>query len=438
MQDLQPTETVERRSQGPSSLNARNIIAVNVGNTLEWFDWTIYAVFAPFFAAQFFNTEDPASALLATLAVFGVGFLMRPVGGWLFGLIADRKGRRFSLMLAICMAALGSMVIAVAPTFESVGIFASLLLLLARLVQGLAHGGETGAAFTYLAEIAPPRRRAMWAATPWIGVATGSMLATGLGAILTSVYTQEEMMAFGWRIPFFAGAVVGLYAIYIRLRMTESEVFESQAKRELTDPHQDSYARRLWNQRKAVLILSGISMSGIVIFYTWFVFAPSYAISAHGMEPNAALIAGLLGQAVFLVATPLMGLLADRIGRRPVGMIFGIGFLVFAIPLELMLNSNPLSLFLTMSIASLLLAATCGVLGAVLTELVPTDVRATLVGISYAGAGAIFGGTAPYLNTWLSSIDMHMVFVLYMMLLALVTTIVFVRMPETKGVDISA
>lgn len=244
-------------------------------------------------------------------------------------------------------------------------------------------------------------------------------------------------MEFGWRIPFFIGAAVGLYAIYIRLRMSESEVFEANVERELAAPQQESFARRLWKQRKAVLILSGISMSGIVIFYTWFVFAPSYAISAHGMEPNAALVAGLLGQSVFLVATPLMGRLSDRIGRRPVGLIFGIGFVLLAIPLELMLNANPWSLFLTMSIASLLMAATCGILGAVLTELVPTDVRATLVGISYAGAGAVFGGTAPYLNTWLSSIDLHMVFVLYMMVLALGTTIVFLRMPETKGIDIS-
>lgn len=186
------TPATSGQSRAKAGLTSRNVVAVNVGNTLEWFDWTIYAIFAPFFASQFFNPNDPVSALLSTLAVFGVGFLMRPVGGWLFGLIADRRGRRFSLMLAIVLAAVGSLVIAVAPTFESVGVFASLVLLLARLVQGLAHGGETGAAFTYLAEIAPARVRAMWAATPWIGVALGAMLATGLGAFLTSIYTPDD------------------------------------------------------------------------------------------------------------------------------------------------------------------------------------------------------------------------------------------------------
>ncbi|WP_066296796.1 MFS transporter [Arthrobacter luteolus] len=414
----------------------RDLVAVNIGNTLEWFDWNIYAIFAPFFAAQFFKTDNPVSALLSTLAIFAVGFLMRPVGGWLFGRIADEKGRRFSLTLAIALAALGSLIIAVAPNFDSIGVFASILLLAARLIQGLSHGGETGSAFTYLAEVAPEGRRGLWASSPWIGVGIGSMLATGLGAILTAVLSAEDMASYGWRIPFAIGALLGLYAIYIRRTMTESSVYESSVAAD-TDTTRESglrwTLRQLAANRRGTLQIVGLTISGVVAFYTWFIFAPGYAVSVHGMDPTAALVAGLCGQAVFLLAIPLMGAASDRWGRRPVLLVFSIGFIIAAIPLEFGLGSSPVSLFVTVALASILLAANCAPLGAVFAELVPTRLRATLIGIAYATSAAIFGGTAPYLNTWLSSIGMHVVFVIYIMVLCAVSTAVILTMPETRN-----
>ena len=412
----------------------RDLVAVNIGNTLEWFDWNIYAIFAPFFAAQFFKTDNPVSALLSTLAIFAVGFLMRPIGGWLFGRIADEKGRRFSLTLAIALAALGSLVIAVAPNFDAIGVFASILLLLARLVQGLSHGGETGSAFTYLAEVAPEGRRGLWASSPWIGVGVGSMLATGLGAILTAVLSDEDMASYGWRIPFAIGALLGLYAIYIRRTMTESSVYEANAASKTERETGIRWTlRQLAANRRGTLQIVGLTISGVVAFYTWFIFAPGYAVSVHGMNPTSALVAGLCGQAVFLLAIPLMGAASDRWGRRPVLLVFSVGFFIAAIPLEFGLGSSPFSLFGTVALASILLAANCAPLGAVFAELVPTRLRATLIGIAYATSGAIFGGTAPYLNTWLSSIGLHVVFVVYIMVLCAVSTVVILTMPETRN-----
>ncbi|TJY69376.1 MFS transporter [Arthrobacter sp. CAU 1506] len=431
------TETTAVPARAPQRHRRKDLLAVNIGNALEWFDWNIYAIFAPFFAAQFFVSGDPVSSLLSTLAVFAVGFLMRPVGGWVFGRIADEKGRRFSLTLAILLAAAGSLMIAIAPTFESVGAFAGVVLLLARLLQGLSHGGETGSAFTYLAEMAPPAKRGLWSSTPWLGVGLGTMLATGLGVLLTAVLTDAQMTEFGWRIPFAVGALLGLYAIYIRRTMTESEVHtQAKAQDGGRKPSFTDVMRELRRERRGLLQIIGLTISGVVAFYTWFIFAPGYAVRSYGMDPNASLVAGLLGQAVFLAAIPVMGWLSDKWGRRRVLMIFAAGFVVCAFPLEWLLNGHPLSLFATMAIGSVLLAANCAPLGAVFAELVPTRLRATIIGVGYATSGAVFGGTAPYLNTWLSSINMHWMFVIYMVILCLISVFVIVRMPETKGVQL--
>ncbi|MEW1981310.1 MFS transporter [Citricoccus sp. NPDC079358] len=427
--------TAARRAGRP-----RDLVAVNIGNALEWFDWNIYAIFAPFFAAQFFRAEDPVSSLLSTLAVFAVGFLMRPVGGWLFGRLADDKGRKFSLTLAILLASFGSLLIAVAPTFDAIGVWAGVVLLVARLIQGLSHGGETGSAFTYLAEIAPQDKRGFWASTPWLGVGVGTMLATGVGVLLTALLSEAQMAEFGWRIPFAVAAVLGVYALYIRKTMNESEVHTERKERDEREGV-DSLSLRevlseLGREWKPLLQIVGLTISGVVAFYTWFIFAPGYASREFGMDPNASLVAGLCGQAVFLVAIPVMGKLSDRFGRKPVLMVFAAGFALVAFPLEWMLGPSPFMLFLAMAAGSVLLAANCAPLGAVFAELVPTKLRATLIGVGYATSGAIFGGTAPYLNTWLSSIGMHGLFVGYMIVLCLVSVVVIIKMPETARRDL--
>lgn len=418
-------------TQAPVSTGKRrrDLVAVNIGNALEWFDWNIYAIFAPFFAAQFFHDEDPIAGLLSTLAIFAVGFLMRPVGGWVFGQIADAKGRRFSLALAIALAAVGSLLIAVAPTFETVGPFAAVVLLLARLVQGLSHGGETGSAFTYLAEVAPDGRRGLWASSPWIGVGLGSIAATGLGALLTFVLSDEQLAAFGWRIPFGIAALLGLFALWIRVGLTESAKFEDQTEPAATIRETFGLIAK---HRRSILRITGLTIGGVAVFYTWLIFAPGYASRTFGIDPTIALVFGVVGQAILVIASPLFGRLSDRIGRRPVLQIFSIGFAIAAFGLDAILGPNPWTLLAAMCVAGLLISANTGPLGATFAELVPTRERATVIGIGYATSAAIFGGTAPYLNTWLESLGMHWVYTTYLVVLCVISAIVIWRMRETS------
>lgn len=411
------------------SRHARDLFAVNIGNALEWFDWNTYAIFAPFFAAQFFQGDDPLTALLSTLAIFAVGFLMRPIGGWLFGQIADARGRRFSLTLAIGLAAVGSAVIAVAPTAAVVGVWAAVILLLARLLQGLSHGGETGSAFTYLAEIAPDGRRGLWASLPWIGVGIGSIAATGLGALLSALLSDEQMTAFGWRIPFALAAVLGLYSLWIRFRLTESAKFEESDE---PRPTLRETFRLISRHRGTIGRITGLTIGGVTVFYTWLIFAPGYATREFGIDASVALVIGVVAQLILVIASPLFGRLSDRVGRRPVLQIFSVGFALVAFGLDAVLGPNPWTLMLAMGVAGLLISANTGPLGAAFAELVPTKERATVIGIGYATSAAIFGGTAPYLNTWLESIDLHWIYTAYLVVLCLISVVVVWRMPETS------
>ncbi|MGW5647682.1 MFS transporter [Saccharopolyspora sp. NPDC003752] len=411
----------------------RDLVAANIGNALEWFDWNVYAIFAPFFAAQFFHADNTLSALLSTLAVFAVGFLMRPLGGYLFGRLADRRGRKISLALSMTLTAGGSLLIAVSPTYTTVGVLASVLLVVARMAQGLAHGGEVGASYTYVAEIAPPSRRGLWSSTGYVSITLGTILATGTGALLTTALSSDQMRSWGWRIPFLLGAMLGVYAIVLRRRLTESAAYQQKN----TAQPRTSVLAQLWRHRKAAALNIGLTMGGTVGFYTWVVFAPSYASSVKGMDPSAALIAGVLAQCVYLVALPIAGHLSDRFGRKPVYYVFAIGYVVLPFPLDWLVQGEFWQLLLAMSIALAVMACSSAIIGAMVSELFPTSVRATGVGLPYSIAVALFGGTAPYLNTWLTGIGYHSAFLGYLVAMCALTVVCLWRMPETRGKDLT-
>jgi len=409
---------------------ARDLIAVNAGNTLEWYDWTIYTIFAPYFASQFFRSDDSVSALLATLAVFAVGFITRPLGGWLFGRYADRRGRKTALTLAMAIVAIGSLVIAVAPTYGAVGVLASVILLLARLVQGLAHGGEMGTAVTYLVERAPAGRRALWGSSSWVSVILGTILATLTGLAVTSLLTEAQIESWGWRVAFGLGGILGLYALWLRRQIQETANVQADAA-PAAGPRKP-LSERLRPHLSGVAIVMGLSAGGSIMFYTWLIFAPTYAQVARGQDPDSALAAALLAQVVFLVALPLMGLLGDRVGRRPMIIAFGVGFLALSFPLNRMIDGSFGGLFLAMTIALLLLACLFAVNGAVWAEVFPTAVRAAGVAAPLSLATAIFGGTAPYLNTWFASNDLQDVFIWYLMAVTAITLLTGLLAPETR------
>jgi MFS transporter, MHS family, alpha-ketoglutarate permease len=406
-----------------------------MGNVLEWFDWTLYATFAVYLAANFFEAGDPTSALLATLAVFAVGFVARPIGGIIFGKLGDRIGRKTTLVATMITMATASLIIAIIPSYETIGVWASVLLLAARLLQGLAHGGESGVSYTYVAELAPPKHRGLWSSSVFISVTIGVMGATFVGILLTALFTETDMMAFGWRIGFVVGALLGIYALYLRRAADESPVFEEagEKKSEAAAPSKLS-ARQVWSIVAKVVLLSAASNAA---YYTWVTFAPSFAISGHGMDPNGAFTASILAQVVVLFLLPFFGHLADRFGRKPMVLIYGILVMVVVFPINMILSDQPWTLFLSQGLGLAVWAIIASIYPAIVAEQVPTKQRAFGVGFLSSLSVAIFGGTAPYLNTWLTSIGASWVFSLWVGLLGLLAVIASFIIKETKSVPLN-
>ncbi|MCZ2401849.1 MFS transporter [Paenarthrobacter sp. Z7-10] len=412
---------------------AKTLIGTGIGNAVEWYDWAIYATFAPFFATQLFSNKDPLSAILSTLAIFAVGFLARPFGGFLFGWIGDRFGRKRSMTLTVGLAAVGSLMIGVAPTFAATGVLASIVLLAARLLQGLAHGGELPSAQTYLSEIAPRKERGFWASLIYVSGTFGNMFGALLGAVLTVLLSKADMLAWGWRLPFLLGGIFGLYALFMRARLKESEIFDAEPGTVKRDP--------VWPQivryRKQALQVIGLTVGLTVAYYTWAIVAPTYASTSLGMDRGAALWSGLVANIVFLVALPLWGKASDKFGRKPVLWTGALGAAVFFFPMTWLLGSSPWQLIVSMSVMLVFLAAGASIVPAVFAELFPTSIRTVGVGIPYSICVALFGGTAPYLQTWLNSAFGPNVFAIYTIVLLLVSFAVIFTIPETKNKDLS-
>ncbi|HEY8721053.1 MFS transporter [Pengzhenrongella sp.] len=423
-----PAPSPEQRRQ-----NRRALLGAGVGNALEWYDWNVYASFTVFLASQLFNNADPTSAILSVLAIFAVGFVARPFGGLVFGWIADRRGRKFSMVLAVGLASLGSLLIAVAPTFETAGILASVILLSARLIQGLAHGGELPSAQTYLSEAAPRHKRGLWSSLIYISGTCGILFGQLLGAVLTSTLSEEAMNSYGWRIPFLVGAVLGLFAFYIRRRMAESEIYEQTASEGKT-------RERLWPQlvkyRRSALQVVGMTLGITVAYYVWAVSAASYAATHLGIDPQEALWSGVVGSLVFIVALPLWGALSDKIGRRPVLLVGTVGTGLLFLPMTSLMRDGTWFV-LSLGIMLIFLAAFLSISPAVYSEIFPTSVRTIGVGVPYALCVALFGGTAPYLQTWMATTSGGQnLFPIYTVVLLAVSTLAVLTLPETRARDL--
>lgn len=427
---MSATIAAPARKAAPRS-QARTVFATSFGNALEWFDWQIYATFAPFIAAQLFDAENPVSSLLQTFAIFAVGFLARPLGGLLFGLIADRRGRKASLILAVSAASLGSLLIGLTPAHAAIGAWAAVLLLIARLIQGLAHGGEMPAAQTYLSEIAAPKKRGLWSSLIYISGTTGILCATLFGAVLTGVISVEAMQVWGWRIPFFVAAAFGLFVLVMRVGMHETEAFETGKVQTLADARPTP----LMPARRAAMLVILLTLGATVSFYVWGVTAPAVATATLGMDPGAALWAGAGGIVIFIAALPLWGRLSDRIGRKPVLTISLLGTAALYFPMQRLMSDQPWTLFVATASVLIFLAGTMAILPAVFAELFPTHIRTVGTAVPYSIAVALFGGTAPYLQTWFGAqLELPWLFSLYSVILLLISaaTAIFL-LPETKG-----
>ncbi|MFF0713991.1 MFS transporter [Streptomyces bauhiniae] len=408
----------------------RSLFAGTVGNVLEWYEWSAYAVFAPYIAHVMFSSSDQVSALLSTLAVFAVGFLMRPLGGIVFGRIADRRGRKFVLVTTMLMMAGGSLVIGLMPTYASIGAWASLILLLARMAQGFAHGGESATANTYIAEIAPSESRGLWGSIVFVAIFGGSALAYSVGGAVTSLLPDSAVGQWGWRIPFLFGALLALAALHLRRSMVESEVFSDEESSDGTGP---APRRQVVG---AVLLVITMTSGITAAHYTWTSYVSTYAITRMGMDAGVAYWCSVAAQCVALVTLPLRGRLSDRVGRRPMMITFAALMIALQIPLTGLIGSAGWTLLVASTVALAVVAIPGALLSATMSEAFPTRVRTQGIGFAYSVSVAVFGGTAPYLNQLFNEYGAPRLSSFYIMLLCSFTGIACCLMRETRGIHL--
>ncbi|KAF0960401.1 MFS transporter [Rhodococcus sp. T7] len=408
------------------------LVAGSVGNTVEWIDWALYSALAPIFATQFFPPSAPGSGLLAILAVFAVGFVMRPVGGAVIGVFTDRHGRKKGLTLTIVMMAGCAFVIALCPTYDQIGVAAPIVLLLARLVQGFSAGGEFGSSSALLVESATGMRRAFAGSWQQVSAGLGVLIAAVLALILTSTLDPEVMSAWGWRAAFIAGGLLGLVGLWLRIGLEETDGFRN-AQADGRIPR-NPMTEMLRKHPGAAFRVIGMAAAGVLIYYIWINYMPGYVSAALGtMSLQTALLANTIALAYFLCLLPFAGIIADRVGRKPVMLTFAIGFLLFAYPAFRMLETGGFWTLLAVEIVGVtLLAGYAGLIATVMAEQFPAEVRTTGIGFPYAIAVALFGGTAPYITTWLATNGLQDWVWLYVAAAALVGVVVYARMPETR------
>ena len=404
--------------------------AGTVGNLVEWFDWSVYGFFAPYFAASFFPSGDRIAQLLAGFLIFAIGFFMRPLGGALLGSYSDRHGRRAGMTLAIGLMAGASLAMAVLPTYAQIGVAAPLLLTLARCVQGFSAGGEFGTSSAFLVENAPPGRRAWAGSWQQVSVGAGTLLASLLASVMFSVGTEEFLTSWGWRIAFGIGAVLGLLGLWLRMAVPDTEAFTRVkdagrvARRPLTEVLRD--------HPRAALRVVGLVAAGTALVQFWFVSLPSVLNLKTGVEIKDAQVAAMLGLALFTILQPVSGRLSDRFGRRPLLLFFAIGSALTFIPLMSTVGQTMSSVLVAVSVSAVLLAAYAGSLAAVMAEQFPPEVRTAGISLPYGIAVAVFGGLAPVLATATVQAGRFWVFEGVMVALCIASALVYWRMRETR------
>ncbi|MGK8685427.1 MFS transporter [Bacillus cereus] len=418
-------------AQAKSNRVAGNIFKGSVGNLIEWYDWYVYSAFAVYFSAEFFPKGDPTSQLLNTAAIFAVGFLMRPIGSLLMGRYADRHGRRAALTLSITVMAGGSLIIACTPSYESIGIMAPIILVLARLLQGLSLGGEYGTSATYLSEMASSGRRGFYSSFQYVTLVAGQMVALGVQIVLQQLLSEPDMKAWGWRIPFIIGAMGAVAVLWLRRTMDESEQFSNikSQKRESAGT-----VRALMKHPKAVLTVVGLTLGGTVAFYTYTTYLQKFMVNTVGLPKEVVSWINFIALLIFVVLQPIAGLLSDKIGRRPLLMAFGILGTLLTAPIFFFMEKTTEAIvaFLLMMVGLIIVTGYTSINAIVKAELFPTEIRALGVGLPYALTVAIFGGTAEFIALWLKSIGMESLFYFYVAGCIAISFITYWRMDESS------
>ena len=407
----------------------KSIFSGSVGNLVEWYDWYVYAAFSLYFAKSFFPQGDTTAQLLNTAAIFAVGFLMRPIGGWLMGIYADRKGRKAALMVSVLLMCFGSLIIALTPSYETIGVGAPILLIFARLLQGLSVGGEYGTSATYLSEMATKERRGFFSSFQYVTLISGQLIALAVLIILQQTLTTEQLYAWGWRIPFVIGALCAVVALYLRRGMEETESFTKKKEKP-----KESLMRTLMRHPKELMTVVGLTMGGTLAFYTYTTYMQKYLVNTVGMSISDSTTVSAATLFLFMCIQPLVGALSDKIGRRPILIAFGVLGTLFTVPILTTLHTVQSwwgAFFLIMA-ALIIVSGYTSINAVVKAELFPTEIRALGVGLPYALTVSVFGGTADYIALWFKSIGMETGYYWYVTACIAVSLLVYVFMKDTR------
>jgi MHS family proline/betaine transporter-like MFS transporter len=386
-------------SKSPASL-PRTVIAGAAGNVLEWYDFSLFGYFAPALSRQFLPDENPVASLLGTFGIFAAGFLMRPIGGLLFGYLGDRLGRKQALELSVLLMAGSTTLLAVLPSYATIGLAAPLLLTLVRLLQGLSVGGEYIGSMSFLVEHAPPGRRAFLGSWSSVSVVLGSLLGSGAAALCTGLLPQPDLDAWGWRGPFLGGLVLGLVCFWLRRGVEESPIFLKVLK--TGQLARNPVAEALRHDCGAIATTLGLTAIAAVGFYLPFVWLPTWLsqINRPPLPEHEALTATTISLLALLLLTPLTGLASDRVGYRTMLLTGTLGYGLVAYPVFLLMTAGS---FASALAGSLVFAVCCslfaGCMAAAYVELFPTRTRYSGVAIGYNVGQALLGGTAPLVAT---------------------------------------
>ena len=409
----------------------RNIIGGSAGNLVEWYDWYVYSAFALYFAPVFFPDGDLTSQLLNTAAIFAVGFVMRPIGAWIMGIYADRKGRKAGLTLSVSLMCLGSLVIALMPTYAVIGPMAPVILVFARMMQGLSLGGEYGASATYLSEMAGRQRRGFYSSFQYVSLIAGQLIALAVLLGLQFAMSEEALEAWGWRIPFAIGAVLAIVVFYIRRRLAETESF---ANARASDAPQSSTANLFRDHPRAALLVMALTAGGTLAFYAYTTYMQKFLVNTSGFDRQTASQVMTAALFVFMCLQPLSGAISDRIGRKPVMATFGLLGVIFTVPLFTALETvkDPFTAFLLVMAALVIVTGYTSINAVVKAELFPAHIRALGVALPYALANTLFGGTAEYVALWFKDQGMEQAFYWYVTGMIGLSLIVYLSMRDTK------
>lgn len=412
----------------------RSLFAGTVGNLVEWFDWSVYGFFVPYFAASFFPSEDPVARILAGFTVFAVGFFVRPIGGAVLGSYADRHGRRAGMTLTISLMAGSSLLIAALPTYAQIGVAAPALLTVARCLQGFSAGGEFGTSSAFLVENAPRGRRAWAGSWQQVSVGSGTLMASLLAAVMFATLPEDFLLTWGWRIAFAIGGLLGLLGLWLRMTVPDTDSFTAMRRdgRVARSP----LGAVLREHPRSALRVVGLVAAGTALVQFWFVSLPSIMHLHTGIALKDVQVAALVGLAVFTVLQPVSGHFSDRFGRRPLLLFFALGSAVSFFPLVNLIGVTVPGAMVAVVVSGFFLAAYAGSLAAVMAEQFPAVVRTAGISLPYGIAVAVFGGLAPVLATAMVQRQTFWVFGVVMVVLCLVSAVVYLRMPETKDAEL--